>query len=131
MEQVIRNMNFKPLIDEIKYDRLDAPTNNAKINMQIWDEIKVERLRSDAVKVILTRAVEPQPKMLFSIKVTISMEVLINTSAYDALDDAVEYFKNTQVMQALCGHASTIISQITTHSPVGPMITAPVLMLAK
>ena len=128
MEQVIRNMNFKPLIEKVEYERLAAPANNATINMQTWDEVKVERLRSDAVKVSLERNIKPQPKFLFSIEVKMSIEVVVNPSAYDALDDAEEYFKNTQIMQVLCSHIASVISAITLHSPIGPMITAPVFL---
>ena len=129
MEQVIKNMNFRPLLERVDYERLGAPANNATINMRVWDDLKVERLRSDAVKVIVERNIVPEPKTLFSIKVVMSAEVLVNPSAYDALDDGVEFFKGTQVMQALCSHVAAVAAQITLHSPIGPMITAPVPML--
>ena len=69
MANVIRNMNFKPIIESIEYTREREPQPNDKINMRVWDEMKVERLRSDAVKVILTRHVEPEPQTIFSIKI--------------------------------------------------------------
>ena len=59
------------------------------------------------------------------------LEVLVNTSAYDALNDAEEYFKTTQVMQVLLTHIATIIANITMHGPIGPMVTAPVPMFPK
>lgn len=131
MEQIIKNMNFKPILEKIDYTRLAPPTNNSTINMRTWDEIKVERLRSDAVKVCLTRNIKPEPEFLFSIKVTMGMEVLVNTSAYENLDDAEEYFKNTQVMQVLTTHIATIIANITMHGPIGPMVTAPAPLMPK
>ena len=131
MEQIIKNMNFKPMLEKIEYVRLTPPANNATINMRTWDEVKVERLRSDAVKVLLTRNIKPEPAHLFSIEVTMGLEVLVNTSAYEALDDAEEYFKTTQVMQVLSTHIATVIANITMHGPIGPMVTAPVPLMPK
>ncbi len=126
MEQVIKNMNFKPILEKVDYTRLSLPNNNSTVNMRTWDEIKVERLRSDAVKVCVTRFIKPEPECLLSIEVKMGMEVLINTTAYDALDDAEEFFKTTQVMQVLLTNIATVIASITTHGPIGPMVTAPV-----
>ena len=116
MANVIRNMNFKPIIEKIEYTREREPQPNDKINMRVWDEMKVERLRSDAVKVILTRNVEPDPKTIFSIKVSLGIECLINTSEYEKLDDDVEYFKNSQISRVLASTISCILSELTLHS---------------
>ncbi len=127
MANVIRNMNYKPIIEKIEYNREREPQPNDKINMRVWDEMKVERLRADAVKVILQRNVEPEPKTIFSIKVSIGIEVLINTEEFDKLDDAVDFFKNSQISRVLASTISCVISQLTLHSPIGAMITAPVV----
>lgn len=127
MANVIRNMNYKPIIEKIEYNREREPQPNDKINMRVWDEMKVERLRADAVKVILQRNVEPEPKTIFSIKVSIGIEVLINTEEFDKLDDAVGFFKNSQISRVLASTISCVISQLTLHSPIGAMITAPVV----
>ena len=127
MANVIRNMNFKPIIEKIEYVREREPQPNDKINMRVWDEMKVERLRSDAVKVILQRNIEPEPKTIFSVKVALGIECLINTEEFDKLDDAVEYFKNSQISRVLASTISSIISSITLHSQIGAMVTAPVV----
>ncbi len=129
MEKVIRNMNFKPLLEEVEYEKLDPPTNNSTINMRVWDEIKVERLRSDAVKVLLKRNVKPEPKCILKLEVTMGLEVIVDANEYDKLDDAEEYFKNSQVLRVLASTVAVVISNITLHSPIGPMITAPVAQL--
>ena len=129
MENVIRNMNFKPLLEKVEYEKLNAPERNATINMRVWDEIKVERLRSDAVKVLLTRFVKPEPANIFSITVCMSVEVLVDANAYDGLDDPELYFKNSQVSRLLASNVATILGNITLHSPIGPMITAPVVQM--
>jgi len=120
-------MNFKPIIEKIEYVREREPQPNDKINMRVWDEMKVERLRSDAVKVILQRNIEPEPKTIFSVKVALGIECLINTEEFDKLDDAVEYFKNSQISRVLASTVSSIISSLTLHSQIGAMVTAPVV----
>ena len=127
MANVIRNMNFKPIIEKIEYVREREPQPNDKINMRVWDEMKVERLRSDAVKVILQRNIEPEPKTIFSVKVALGIECLINTEEFDKLDDAVEYFKNRQISRVLASTVSSIISSLTLHSQIVAMVTAPVV----
>lgn len=127
MANVIRNMNFKPIIEKLNYERLSEPQPNGTVNMRVWDELKVERLRSDAVKVILTRFVKPEPSCIFSIEASLGIEIIINTAEYDKLDDSVEYFKNSAVARVLASNLSSILSSITLHSQIGPMITAPVV----
>lgn len=127
MANVIRNMNFKPIIEKIDYTRLAEPQPSATINMRVWDEMKIERLRSDAVKVFLTRFVKPEPDCIFGIELTMSIEVIINTAEYEDLADDVEYFKNSAVARVLASNVSTVISALTIHSQIGPMITAPVV----
>lgn len=129
MEKVIRNMNFKPLLEKVEYEKLDPPANNSTINMRVWDEIKVERLRSDAVKVVLERNIKPEPKCILSLEVAIGVEVIINPDEFDKLDDAEDYFKNSQVTRVLASTAAVVVSNITLHSPIGAMITAPVAQL--
>ena len=114
MANVIRNMNFKPIIEKIEYNREGEPKPNDKINMRVWDEMKVERLRADAVKVVLQRNVEPEPKTIFSIQVAIGIEVLINTEEFDKLDDSVEFFKNSKIMEcfSVCGDNFSVHKKI-------------------
>ena len=127
MANVIRNMNFKPILEKVEYNRLGEPDSDATINMRVWDEMKIERLRSDAVKVILQRNVKPEPESIFSIEVALGVEVIVNTSEYDALEDAVEYFKDSPVARVLASSIALIMSELTLHSQIGPMVTAPVV----
>lgn len=127
MANVIRNMNFKPIVEKLEYKRLEEPKAGASINMKVWDEMKVERLRPDAVKVIVQRNVEPEPECIFSIKLALGVEVLINTAEYDELQDPVGFFRESAVSRVLASHIASIMSVITTHSQIGPMITAPIV----
>ncbi len=127
MANVIRNMNFKPILEKVDYQRLAEPQPSATINMRVWDEMKVERLRSDAVKVILTRNVNPEPGCIFQIIVSMGVEVIINTTEYETVDDPVEYFKTSPVARVLASNIACVLSELTIHSQIGPMITAPVV----
>ena len=126
MANVIRNMNFKPIIEKVEYQRMGEPEQGATINMRVWDEIKVERLRADAVKVILQRNVKPEPECIFSIEVALGVEVVINTAEYENLDDAEEFFKTSPVVRVLASNIACIMAELTMHSQIGPMITSPV-----
>ena len=95
--------------------------------MRVWDEMKVERLRSDAVKVILQRNVKPEPQCIFAIEVALGVEVVINTSEYEKIEDPVDYFKDSAVARVLASSIALILSELTLHSQIGPMITAPVV----
>ena len=127
MANVIRNMNFKPILEKVDYQRLSEPQPSATINMRVWDEMKVERLRSDAVKVFLTRNVNPEPGCIFSIVVSMGVEVIINTTEYETVDDPVAYFKTSPVARVLASNIACVLSELTIHSQIGPMITAPVV----
>ena len=127
MANAIRNMNFKPILEKVDYQRLGEPQPSSTINMRVWDEMKVERLRSDAVKVFLTRFVKPEPDCIFSIEVTIGVEVIINTTEYENIEDPVEFFKNSPVARVLASHVSCVLSELTVQSQIGPMVTAPVV----
>ena len=131
MANVIRNMNFKPILEKVSYERLSEPQANANVNVQVWDEMKVERLRSDAVKVYLTRFIKPDPACLFSIEATMGVEVIINTSEYENLEDEVEYFKTSPIARVLVNNLVCILSELTLHSQLGPIITAPVCQFPK
>lgn len=126
MANVIRNMNFKPILEKVDYKRMGEPEQGATINMRVWDELKVERLRADAVKVILQRNVKPEPECIFSIEVAMGVEVIINTAEYDNLDDAEEFFKTSAVVRVLASNIACVMSELTLHSQIGPMITSPV-----
>ena len=125
MANVIRNMNFKPILEKIDYQRLSEPQPNANVNVQVWDEMEVTRLRSDAVKVTLQRNIKPDPSCLFSIEAKIGVEVVVNTADYDALEDEVEFFKTSPVARLLVNNLVTILAESTMHSQLGPVITAP------
>lgn len=126
MANVIRNMNFKPILEKVEYKRMGEPVQGGTVNMRVWDELKVERLRADAVKVILQRNVKPEPECIFSIEVALGVEVVVNTAEYENIDDAEEFFKTSPVVRVLASNIACIMGELTMHSQIGPMITSPV-----
>lgn len=126
MANVIRNMNFKPVLEKVDYKRMAEPVQGGTINMRVWDELKVERLRADAVKVILQRNVKPEPECIFSIEVALGVEVVINTAEYENVEDVEEFFKASPVVRVLASNIACILADLSIHSQIGPMITSPV-----
>ena len=37
MANIIRNMNFKPILEKINYERLGEPAPSSTVNMRVWD----------------------------------------------------------------------------------------------
>lgn len=62
----------------------------------------------------------------FSIEVAQSVEVIINTAEFEELDDAEDYFKASPVARVLASNIACILAELTLHSQIGPMITAPI-----
>ena len=131
MANVIRNMNFKPILEKISYERLSEPQPNANVNVQVWDEMEVTRLRSDAVKVSLERHIKPDPSCLFEVHAKLGVEVIVNTSEYEALEDEVEFFKTSPIARVLVNNLVTVLAEITMHSQLGPIVTAPMCQFPK
>ena len=62
----------------------------------------------------------------FSLEAEMSVEVIVNGQEFDDLADAVAYFKNSQVARVLASTVGTVVAELTLHSQIGPMMTAPV-----
>jgi len=126
MDSVIKNMNVRPMLDRAEFERLETPKNGENVNIRVGDTIKVEDVRDDVVKVSIARSVVSNPEFIFKIYVEMSAEILIDRKSYDALADAEDYFKKSPVARILTSHIATLISNLTQHSAIGPMITVPV-----
>ena len=53
-------------------------------------------------------------------------KITLDTSEYEQIDDAEEYFKTTAVVRVLASNIACILAELTMHSQIGPMITSPV-----
>ncbi len=125
MEKVIKNMNFKPLLDRAEFERLDPPKEGTMVNIRVGDEVEVKLLNDNVARVSVARSVVPEPECLFKIFVQMSADVAIDKKYYDELAKPEDYFKNTPICRALVLHISTLIANMTTNSAIGPMVTAP------
>lgn len=129
MEQVIKNMNAKPMLERAEFEKLDAPAKGSTVNLRVGDELNVTEVKEDVVKVSVARTVASNPECIFKIYVEMSVEILIDRKEYDNLANAEEYFKNSPVARMLASQIATVIANLTTNSAIGPMITVPMLQI--
>lgn len=127
MEQIIKNMNAKPLLERVEYEKLNPPEKGAVVNFRVGDEIKVEEVKEDVVKVTIARTIASEPECIFKGYVEMSVEVQINKEAYDALPNKEDYFKKSAVSRLLVSQIVTVVANLTTNSAIGPMITVPMM----
>ena len=127
MEQVIKNMNVRPLLERAEFEKLDAPEKGAMVNLRVGDEISLEELSGDVVKVSVARTVASNPECIFKIYVEMSAEIQVDKKEYEGLSDKKDYFAKSPVARMLAAQIATVIANLTANSPIGPMITVPML----
>ncbi len=127
MENVIKNMNIKTMLDRAEYERVTPPANGESVNIQITDEITVKLLSDEIARVTIARSAVSNPERLFKLYVEMSADVLVDKKYYDQLANPAEYFKKTPICRAIVSQIALFIANMTTNSPIGPMITAPML----
>lgn len=127
MEQVIKNMNVRPLLERAEYEKLAAPEKGAMVNLRVGDEVRVEEMEGENVKVIVARTVASNPECIFKIYVEMSAEIQVDKKAYEALADKKDYFTKSPVARMLSAQIATVIANLTANSPIGPMITVPMV----
>ncbi len=127
MENVIKNMNIRPMLERAEYERVEAPKEGEAVNIQITDEVTVKLISDQVAKVTVARSAVSNPERLFKLYVEMSADVLVDKKYFDELANPVEYFKKTPICRALIVQVATTIANLTTNSPIGPMITAPVV----
>ena len=127
MEKIIKDMNIKPMLERAEYERVEPPKNGESINIQITDEVTVKLVGEDVARVTVARSAVSNPERLFKLYVEMNCDVLIDKKYYDELKNPVEYFKKTPIVRALIAQIAALISNLTMASPIGPMITAPVV----
>lgn len=126
MDNIIKNMNVKPMLERAEFEKLETPKNGENVNIRVGDTITVEAVKNDIIKVSVARSVVSNPEYIFKIYVEMSVEVLVDRQEYNGLADPEDYFKKSPIVRVLTSHIATIISNLTTHSAIGPMITVPV-----
>ena len=127
MEKIIKNMNIKPMLERAEYERVEPPKNGESINIQITDEVTVKVMSEEIVKVTVARSAVSNPERLFKLYVEMSADVLVDKKAYDELAKPEDYFKKSPICRALISQIAALIANLTLNSPIGPMITAPMV----
>ena len=127
MEKVIKNMNIKPMLDRAEYERVEPPKNGESVNIQITDEVTVKLVSDEVARVSVARSAVSNPERLFKLYVEMSADVLVDKKAFSDLANPADYFKNTPICRALVSQIAALIANLTTNSPIGPMITAPMV----
>ncbi len=127
MDKIIKNMNFKPLLDRAEFERLDPPKEGSMVNIRVGDEIEVKLLNDNIARVTIARSVVPEPECIFKIFVQMSADVAIEKKYFDELAKPTDYFKTSPICKALVLHISTLIANMTNNSAIGPLVTVPTL----
>ena len=127
MEQVIKNMNVRPLLERAEFEKLEAPEKGAMVNLRVGDEVRVEEVSKDVVRVYVARTVASNPECIFKIYVEMSAEVQVDEKAYQDLADKDDFFKKSPVARMLTAQIATVIANLTANSAIGPMITVPMV----
>ncbi len=127
MENVIKNMNIKPMLDRAEYERVEPPKNGESVNIQITDEVTVKLMSDEIARVTVARSAVSNPERLFKLYVEMSADVLVDKKYYDELANPSDYFKKTPICRALVAQIALLIANMTSNSPIGPMITAPIV----
>lgn len=127
MEQVIKNLNVRPMLERAEFEKLGAPEKGSTVNLRVGDEVKVEDISDDVIKVYVARTVASNPECIFKMYVEMSAEVQIDRKAYDNVKDKEDLFKKSAVTRMLSAQIATVIANLTTNSAIGPMITVPMI----
>ena len=127
MAQIIKNMNAKPMLERAEYEKLDPQEKGAMVNFRVGDEIKVEEVKDDIVKVTVARTIASDPECIFKAYVEMSVEIQVDKKAYDELKDKNDYFKKSPVSRLLVSQIVTVVANLTSNSAIGPMITVPMM----
>ena len=127
MEQVIKNMNVRPLLERAEYEKLAAPEKGATVNLRVGDEVTVEKLSDEVVKVSVARTIASNPECIFKLFVEMSAEIIVDKDEYEKLTDKVDFFKKSPVARMLAAQIAAVIANLTANSPIGPMITVPMV----
>ncbi len=125
MENVIKNMNIRPMLERAEFERVELPKQGESINFQISDDVTVKLLNDQIAKVTVARSVVSNPERIFKIYVEMSADVLVEKKYFDELKDPADYFKRTPICRALAAQIANLISNMTVCSAIGPMITEP------
>ena len=65
------------------------------------------------------------PANLMKLSVTMSIDIPVDSIEFMKLEDPKEYIKNSQPVRILTGYISSIITNLTVNTILGPIVTPP------
>ena len=124
-EKVIKPHLVRPLLEKVVYEKMQLPAPNAMINIKPEDVVDVRKVSEEVVKVTLTRNLLISPANLLKLAVTMSVDIPVDSIEFGKLDDPKEFIKNSQPVRILIAYISNTITNLTTNTILGPIVTPP------
>jgi hypothetical protein len=124
-ENIIKPHLVKPILEKVVFERMQFPQQNATINIKPTDMLDIRKVSEEIVKVTLQRSLEVSPANLIRVAVTMSIEIPVDSIEFVRLPDPKDYIKNSQPVRILTAYVSNTITNLTTNSILGPIVTPP------
>ena len=124
-EKVIKPHLVKPMLERVSFEKMQLPQQNAMINIKPEDMIEVRKVSEEIVKVSFTRVLTVSPANLLKLAVKMSIDIPVDSIEFSKLDDPKSYIANSQPVRILISYVSSLITTLTTHTVLGPIVTPP------
>lgn len=124
-ETVIKPHLVKPILEKVIFEKSGFPQPNAMINIKPEDMIDVRKVSEEIVRVTLERRLLVTPENLIRLAVVMSIDIPVDSIEFGKLDDPKGYIKNSQPVRILTAYVSNVITNLTTNSILGPIVTPP------
>ena len=124
-ETVIKPHLVKPILEKIIYEKNQIPAGNTMINIKPEDTLDVRKVSEEIVKVTMERKLLISPANLMKLSVVMSIDIPVDSIEFMKLADPKEYIKNSQPVRILMAYVSSVITNITVNTILGPIVTPP------
>lgn len=124
-ETVIKPHLVKPILEKVIYEKDQIPMGNTMINIKPEDTLDVRKVSEEIVKVTMERKLLISPANLMKLSVVMSIDIPIDSIEFMKLADPKEYIKNSQPVRILMAYVSSVITNITANTILGPIVTPP------
>ncbi len=124
-ETAIKPHLVKPILEKVIYEKDQIPTGNTMINIKPEDTLDVRKVSEEIVKVTMERKLLISPANLMKLSVVMSIDIPIDSIEFMKLADPKEYIKNSQPVRILMAYVSSVITNITVNTILGPIVTPP------
>lgn len=126
-ENIIKPHLVKPMLEKVVFEKIALPQQSAMINIKPEDTIDVRKVTEEIVKVTLERKLVITPANIMKVSVAMSIDIPVDSIEFAKLPSPKEYIKNSQPVRILTAYVSNNITNITTHTILGPIVTPPTI----